>query len=437
MSTLPQSPALTTRLMGFAMIVTILAGAAVLFGAYIYGRAAADRAYDQLMRGAVLQITERIFVQNGALQIELPPSAFSLLGLAENDHVFYNVINEKGESLVGYPELTANTNIGVFNYQNARFLDMDIRKLSYGRAFVEENFSGQAEVIIGQTTEARRALAFEITMRAFWVLTLLGLLLMALLLFTIYWSMRPLHALEHELLSRDPLDFSPLKTEMPREMATFSTSMNDFLRRLKRRVDAMQRIIADSTHQIRTPIAALRAQAELPVDFENVNAVRENKTRIQTQARALSRLTEQLLTQALVSHRADTVKMSETDLRKVAIDAERTLRAARLWPDDVIVLELCDEPAVILGDAFSLREAVKNLITNALEHGKPPVLVTVENLAVIISDEGSGFQSDDDVIGFGRGLQIVRDVMQFHNGRLNFTHDGARFSARLDFRGLE
>ena len=65
------------------------------------------------------------------------------------------------------------------------------------------------------------------------------------------------------LLSRNPNDLSPFVIETPRELETVVSAINRFILRLDRRIEAVQSFVADAAHQLRTPIAAIRAQAEL------------------------------------------------------------------------------------------------------------------------------------------------------------------------------
>jgi len=427
-----QSP-ITIRLMTLTLSVLIFMGGLLLFGAFIYGQSAVNKIYDQLMRGATSQIAEAIYIENNRPILEIPSSAFELLGFAEGDHVFYNVVDNKGNSLAGYNDFLSEFHSGEFRYSNGKYRDFKIRLVTYGKSVFEDSYVGEIGIIIGQTTEAREALAREITVKSLYALGILGIFVVSLIFISISITMRPLRSLEIELQSRDPLDFTPIKTVLPREMSAFQNNINQFLFRLKRRIDSMQKIIADSTHQIRTPIAAIRAQAELSVNYENKSELKENKLRIAKQARELSRLSEQLLAQALVTHRADIVEMGNIDLRRVVLDAEKKLNASRLWSKKQWKINLSETECNIKGDHFSLCEAVKNLLTNALEYGKSPVLITVLPNKIIVADQGNGFSTNLEPKGYGRGLQIVREVMSLHNGKLEFENEKDKFAAILQF----
>ncbi len=225
----------------------------------------------------------------------------------------------------------------------------------------------------------------------------------------------------------------------------------------------MQTLIADATHQLRTPISALRSQAELAVDEPDPERLRLLARGVQNRAVGLSRLADQLLNQALVIHRAETAPLTRIDIRAVA--ARAAAESDRDNPDlgPALKLHLPEEPAETMGDLFSLAEATKNLINNASRDGKPPILLSVEPevlddgrdaWALCVSDYGAGVPdallagnvqrfarsdpeaegeaSHKDANGGGLGLAIVREVIGFHDGALRFERspDG-RFRAIL------
>jgi two-component system sensor histidine kinase TctE len=222
--------------------------------------------------------------------------------------------------------------------------------------------------------------------------------------------------------------------------------------RLARRVTVMQTLIADATHQLRTPIAALRAQAELAAAEEDPERLRSIVRRIHQRTVGLSRLADQLLNQALIIHRADAVEQQRLDLRAIAVRvAEETDHDLPEMGRD-LGLDLPDDPVEVRGDAFSLVEAAKNLVNNAFRHGERPVCLTVETLAgegkaeIAVTDNGAGVPTchwadsgrrfastaGSSARDAGLGLAIVNAVAEAHAGRLEFsrTADGG-FRAAL------
>ena len=99
------------------------------------------------------------------------------------------------------------------------------------------------------------------------------------------------------------------------EIGSLVAALNRFMGRLDRQIGVMRNLIADASHQLRTPIAALRAQAELAFDEPDPDRLRRIVGRIHARSLTLSRLTDQLLNHALIIHRADSEPLQPVDLR--------------------------------------------------------------------------------------------------------------------------
>ncbi len=435
-----------------AMALILVVGAGVIaVAAQRYGRQAADEAYDRLLTGAALQISERIVVADGGLQVDLPISAFELLSLAHEDRIYYRIVGPDGGTLTGYDKLPlpprASPKAGTTLYSTAMF-GAPVRAVAVDRLLAERSISGKISVIVAQTMAARTTLARDITAKAIILIALAGAASMAIVLFAVRVSLKPLERIEKDLQQRDPRDLSPLHVSTPREMQTVVSAINDFMHRLRSRMDMMQSFIADAAHQLRTPLTAIRAQAEMATDETDPGRVRQIAKRIHKRARGMSRLADQLLSHALIIHRADAVPLAIVDLRKIALQV-----ASETDFDDghrnSLRLDLPDESVSVRGDAVSLAEAVKNLVNNARRHGVPPIKIAVENggdkAAIAVTDGGAGIPEVLwDKVGerflrsggtpadsAGVGLAIVSAVADAHGGALVFTRADQGFRAAL------
>jgi two-component system, OmpR family, sensor histidine kinase TctE len=239
--------------------------------------------------------------------------------------------------------------------------------------------------------------------------------------------------MEGAILNRSADDLSPIEVPAPAEVAVLVDAVNRFMRRLERRINEMEAFVADAAHQMRTPITALRAQAQLALDEKDPEKLERLHERIYRRSVGLGRLADQLLSRALISHRADSAAHEVLDLRKVAVEAEREMRAIG---NRAIEIDLPDDELLIKGDEVSLREAIKNLLNNALRHGADPVRLSVgmaESGAprVLVHDAGSGIPEDrrarigdrfsSDGISAesaGLGLSIVSVVAGSHGAHL-------------------
>lgn len=433
-------------------LVLTLAVAATIWAAYGYGRQAANEAFDRLLQGAALQIAERIFVVEGEVRVDIPVSAFELLSLAKDERVFYRVTQPDGTTLTGYEDFplpeAATIPEGGYAYET-QFGGERVRALVMLRRLAERAVSGDIHIIVAHTTGSREQLARSMVTQAVAVIAGAGLAILILALLAMRYAMRPLERIQAAILERDPLDLSPFSMHAPDEVSALVAAINRFMGRLDRRVRAMQDYVADSAHQIRTSITALRAHSELALDEDDPQRLKALHRRIRSRAIGLNRLTDQLLSHALVTHRADTAPLEPLDLRRIAVGAERDFVQLAGGRKLRIRLDLPEEPVMVRGDAFSLREAVKNLLNNAQAHGKPPIDLTVsvnENQASIaVTDQGEGLPvSDTTEIGHrfainpnkpesaGLGLAIVREVAEFHHGRIRLDRQERGFTISLD-----
>lgn len=433
---------LFSRLMRRFAVVLALGAAALSTAAWFYARTAADEAYDRLLLGAAFQMSENLIVVDGALRFVLPPSAFELLGLAQRDRVFYRVIDPTGETLTGYPDLASQVtparsrDVPVF--QNAVYRDAAVRTVTVAHAVTLTEGTGWAYVVVAQTTEAREALASELTTRAVLLVVLMSLLALAGTALAIRYSLRPVDDLGEALRNRDPQDLTPLTLDVPRELSPFVTSINHFIRRLDERVKLLQRYIADSAHQIRTPLTALTAQVSL-INEETMDADdRRHLERVRNRTAELARFTNQLLNHAMVIHRFDSTQLTPLSLNEVARKAFRAAIPITVDPDMVVSFEAAEDDPLVLGDQLSLREAIVNVIDNALRHGASSrlevrVVRDGDKGVIEVSDDGPGIPERDwekvtrrfystkpESGSSGLGFAIAAEVAAVLGGRLGF-----------------
>ena len=429
---------IAVRLGVLLTLVLATAVAGVILATYEYGRAAADQAFDRLLTGAALQISERISVVDGEPVVDIPVSAFELLSLAREDRIFYRVVGPHGRTLTGYGDFPLPRDLAQEGRQTVYETTYDgvpVRAVALMRDLTERSLSGRVEVIVAHTMRARAALAREIATPAITGIALASLAVLALALLAMRYALKPLQRIEQAIVGRDPLDLTPFDMATPREVDALVEAINRFMGRLDRRVRTMQDFVADAAHQMRTPITALRAQTELALDETDMDRLRMLQRRIRSRAIGVGRLMDQLLSHALISHRSETAPLEPADLRRVAVDVERELRSSDADRARALVLDLSEEPVMVRGDLFSLREATKNLVNNAVVHGVAPVTISVSRCGparcrLSVSDNGPGLSIPDSELGArfarnensaesaGLGLAIVREVAHSHHGHL-------------------
>lgn len=440
---------LTERLViGLAGLLAV-GGVVLYFAALAYGHAAAREAYDRLLVGAANDIAASISVIDGALVADLPVSAFELLALAGEDRIAYQV-RGPAEAITGYDDLPRPPRGGPDTVlYDAAFTGEPARFIRVVRRFAERRFSGQVEVIVGQTLRARRALAYDITRNALGGLAVGGLAMLLFAVIVVRRALAPLDRLAARLSARDPQDLTPLDAAVPREIDGMVQAMNGFMGRLDRQVATMKGLISDTAHQLRTPVAALRAQADLAAGEGDRARQAQLVARIHKGTVRLSRLLDQMLSRALVIHRGDAARRAPVDLRDIALEIFEAGEHQAVTPGAEVRLEIGEAPVTVLADALSLGEAARNLLGNALTHGRPPVTVgaglEAGEARLWVQDTGPGPGPEirarlgerfarEGGVGSGLGLSIAQSVATAYGGRLVLDDRAGGFRIAIALR---
>ncbi|TNC49455.1 two-component sensor histidine kinase [Rubellimicrobium rubrum] len=257
--------------------------------------------------------------------------------------------------------------------------DQGFASTSSHRLFALRDPKGAGVLVVAEPLQEYRDASLE-TGRA-----LLGplLLLVPASLLGVLWilsrALAPVDHLRRTLETRGGTDLSPLGlTGLPRELAVIAQAADDLLARLRRTLEAERAFTADAAHELRTPVAAALAQAQRLSAEAPPGLVRTRAEQVEAQLRRLARLSGKLLELA----RAEGGGM----LAEVPADPTPVLRAVveefrRAEPGVRIVLRLPQakvRPSSLDPDALAIL--VRNLVENALRHGKPggEVLVTLE-----------------------------------------------------------
>lgn len=454
-------PSLRARLATIMGAVFLIGMVALYAAARSSAEAASNRSFDRLLLGSVLSITETIAVSGGRVQIDLPYAALDMLSAAPEDRVFYRVVGPDGDLVTGDPRLPWLPSLEeraaaarVTQADAPLFFDAvhsgeKVRFAVLGRQVAEPGAAGWLWVQVGQTRRARDQLTNELILNALAPIAAMTLLALAVVWFGIGGALAPLTRVSRELEAREPGDLHPISTDAPTEIAPLVDSLNDFMRRLDTNIQALKAFIAEAAHQMRTPLAAIRAQAHVAAAGDEEDRRRGLKA-IERNSAKLSRLLQQLLSDATVAHRADVRAFEDFDLLRVVRSAVR--ESTPMAREREVRVESPLKTAPFTGDALLLGEAVKNLIDNAFTHGRAAergleVRVEADGDAYVISvaDRGDGVdpalkariferfvRSDATSPGAGLGMAIVRKALHSHGGDVTVDNrEGGGLVVRL------
>ncbi|MDF3857128.1 sensor histidine kinase N-terminal domain-containing protein [Achromobacter denitrificans] len=452
------------------LLATLLAlFAAALAALYLlvrgYAHQTADTTYDQLLRASVLSIADSLQLVQGEWRMDMPYASLALLEQAPRDRVFYRVVATGGELVSGYADLPsppARADAGPADtprLYDARYQDEPVRVAWMERKIAGPRDAETAVIQVAQTREARNALAAGILWQG--TLALIGFAAAALAL--AYWglqrSLSPIQRIERELAARNASDLHPIAAPVPEELDTLVHALDGFMARLSENLDTLRLFIAEAAHQLRTPLAALHAQMEVALDEEDPAEQRRSLLAVLRNAEKLSRLVNQLLSDASVIHRSNVRQFQPVDLAELLSQAlYDTVPQADPQPDVRLSLPAAANPPRVMGDSLMLREAFKNLIDNALRHGATEdghIDVRLEadgaDWRVIVSDQGPGIAPalantaferfargpNPRSPGAGLGLSIIKRVVDIHQGRVVLSNRvGGGLEAAITLPGM-
>lgn len=248
------------------------------------------------------------------------------------------------------------------------------------------------------------------------------------------------------------------RTEAGRVGAAFNRMLDHITAALTARQqseDRVRRFVADASHELRTPLASIRGYAELTRrgEYDLPDDVTRSLGRIESEAVRMTSLVEDLLLLARLDSRPE-VAADEVDLTRLVVDAVGDAHAS--GPDKRWVLELPEEPVLVVGDAPRLFQVISNLLTNARVHTPEGTTVTVELsantadgvAALSVLDDGPGIDPGLHTALFGRfvrgdssrnrhtgstglGLAIVAAVVDAHHGSVSVASEPGRTVFRV------
>ncbi len=374
-----------------------------------------------VLDSALLSLAEQIPIETSTWAAEAPPS----LPVVPQDEVMHVLVrNGKGEVL----HQTGPTRSVPWPLS----AEPGLQTVNGWRVATRRTLDGGIVVQVGEHLNERRQSLTEST--AALLLPLLALLPIAALLIDLLLrrSFKGVQQASEELRARPEGDLSPLKVDdLPTEFEPMMSSINALVDRLQGVVRAERAFAASSAHELRTPLAAARAQAQrLVAELPEGDA----QERTLALVRSLDRLSNTATKLLQISRVESGIGLARepVDLRQLAT---LVLDEFRHHADAVyrLAVQLPDQPVIVQGDIDALGIAMRNLIENALKHApQAKVEVRVEAPGrVVVSDDGPGVgaavlatlsqpysRGSTRTEGTGLGLAIVARIAQQQHATL-------------------
>lgn len=448
------------RLIGYLLVPLTALLAFSIVTDYREGLHVANKAYDHALFGTVLAIAAQLDPDENGLDLDLQEQAEQVLRTDMADEVFYAVIDRHGRLIAGEPLLQSKLipphgDNPVYRFDHIG--NQEVRLVTYHYRPTANAHEG-VFILVAETTKKRQRDASRIMVTTLWTDLLLILTSLAVVFFGVRYAVAPLERMSQRIDRREPDDLRPLdEAQAPKEIRPFVRAINRLIANLREAASAQQAFLSNAAHQLRTPLAALQTQLELVAETLQGES-RERLRRAQESLVRLSHLTRQMLALARAAHQANT----EADFSPVSLE-DLVEAAASDFLDTAIArdlhLEFEPSPAVVAGQAWTLRELLANLLDNALRYTPAGGRVTVRcGVAASgipfleVEDDGPGIppherdkvferfvRLESDSAGSGLGLAIVKEVADLHRAHITLTEgsNGKGLRVRVEFPPLQ
>ncbi|HMO44962.1 MAG TPA: sensor histidine kinase N-terminal domain-containing protein [Rubrivivax sp.] len=433
-----------------------------IFLTYLVAQNIANRPYDRELGVVVRAIAQQASIEPAGaealptLRLQIPSLATELLRADDADSVFFQVLGVRGEFVAGddalpVPEAAAHP-LGELRFRDETMHDEPVRVAYMWLKVPGAPDDGAMLVQVAETLQKRARLANEIIKGVILPQFVILPLAVVLVWFALARGIKPLSRLQQRIRRRDSSDLSAIdERDVPDEVAPLVRAINELLARLDQSIRTQKQFLADAAHQLKTPLAGLRMQAELAgreidAGASDAESLKSSLQQIARSSQRAAHMVNQLLAMARADDREQALRKQDLNLAAIVMETVRDFVPKAMdkridlgyeGPDDHAAA-----PDVLLhGQPVLVREMVRNLVDNALQYTPPGGTVTARVVAdpfgqvvvLQVEDNGPGiaeaerelvfqpfYRPADTVIeGSGLGLAIVREVAEQHGAEIS------------------
>ncbi len=427
---------LLLRRLWLPLLVLLLCSAV---GSFALARFYAGQVYDRWLLDSAMSLSELVKVQDGRASIEITPAVSRMFTWDTADEVHGEVVDAAGGRLYGdlpealpRPSMSAGSDDPV--YYDARLRGQAVRMVE---VVVSAGPGHDIRLRVAETLRKRHRLERK--------LLLASIPFQAAMAAWLAWSgtgaaARHANQVARRLASPRPDPLAPLEPaqEAPRELWPAVEAYNALLQRLDAMQAAQRRFVSNAAHQLRTPLAAMQVELESSLRQHDPHA---QQLALSGTLAGLARL-QHLVNQLLMLSRSEdphgsALPLQPLDLAALARGVVERYADRALAAGVDLGYDGPDDGVQVQGDPQLLREALGNLLDNALRYGAVPGVITLglqrdaEGVQVWVDDDGTGiaeaerarvterfYRASSEGDGCGLGLAIVAEIAQRHGATL-------------------
>lgn len=395
-------------------------------------------------------IAEQVRYRDGAVGVVVPPAALELFVTDAHDEVAYAVFDPEGVLIAGFPGLDpppVPPSGGPLGF-DTMFRTEAMHAVTLRQPVITPEGTVPVTVAVGETLYARDALVRALWLRGFAEQAVLVLAAAVSIWIGITRELRPLLRLRRAVLDRAPQSVEPFdEGSVQAELRPLVAALNTHMARLGAYLDRQQRFLDGAAHQMRTRLAILKTQLGMA---RRAGEGGETVERLDREVTGMVRVTNQLLLLGRVEHERARRVIGTVDLRAVAREVVGDVAPRALDAGVDLVLE-AEAPCLVRGHARLLREAVTNLMDNAIRHGGPGIVATLTvscgpaDGTICLRDTGPGVAPADRARlfcrfaegegrgagGSGLGLTLVAEIAELCGGRVTLPETDRGFAVAV------
>lgn len=428
---------LRLRLLVLILVPLIAVSGVGVFWRYDTARATAEEVFDRSLVMLCMAVSRDVAYSGGD---SLSATTANLFRDASGGRVFYHVNGPDGSFVTGYSSPPVRRQAVALELNapvvfNATHQGVPVRAVSLAERVEIDGITGRSVITVWQQLQPRQAFAQRLAVQTAIVATALILTVAAVVLFGIRLGLRPLERLEDAIQKRSMTDLSPIERRVPVEASGIVQRLNVLFGTLTDAHAERERLISNTAHQLRNPVAAIHAMAQATHRADTLDESKKRSAALVDETRQAVRLTTQMLSiERIKGVRPD---FAASDFAAFLLELTARIAPRVLERDIAFDVHIPKGSIEKLFDPTLMSEAITNLVDNAMKHGGAGLSQIAVELVVIgdtvhvsVSNDGATVDPDKTALlferfaqgresdGAGLGLAIVKEVVDLHGGTI-------------------